>query len=473
MPNILERRLSYKPFEYPLAYEFWETDKYNHWLWTEVNNTIENDKHNWHYDLTEEEKSVVGGILKGFAQTECLVNNYWTMAALWFPKPEISMLCTSLAEDETRHTKAYNYLNEILDLEEYDAFLEEREVAERLSNLVTVRDSNPFEIARSLAIFSAFCEGVSLFSAFAVLLSFSRRSLLNSIGKIIEWSAIDECYSADTEVLTTDGWVRFDKLTPSYQLAQLDTKTKEIHFGTPSRIVIKGYTDKMVKFDHPLFKANVTVNHDMVYRTSPEGEYIKGKAKDLLSKKGVYFLPTVSNDDLTVIVDVQLDDVDTKVYDYTGMVYCATVEKGTLVTRYNNTPAIAGNCLHSTAGIWLFRTLISEHPSLNTEELKAEVFEAARLAVKLEEQYIDYVFQKGDVKGLTKHEMKQFVRFRSNNKLKELGYEPIFELDETAALLVNEWFEQKTKATIESDFFATTEASYTKRTLEFSDDIEW
>lgn len=322
MPNILERRLSYKPFEYPQAYEFWETDKYNHWLWDEVNNIIDNDKHNWTYDLTDTERGVVGGILKGFAQTECLVNNYWTMAALWFPKPEIAMLCVSLAEDETRHAKAYNYLNEVLNLEEYDAFLEEPEVAERLSNLVSVKESTPAEIARSLAVFSGFTEGVSLYSAFAVLLNFSRRSLLNAVGKTIEWSERDE--------------------------------------------------------------------H-----------------------------------------------------------------------------------LHSSAGIWLFKTLLSENPELETEELKQEIYEAGRLANQLEENYIDYVFQLGDVKGLSAYELKQFVRFRANNKLKELGYEPIFELDEAAALTVNEWFEQKTKATIESDFFATTEASYTKRTLEFSDDIEW
>src|SRR5690606_7576446 len=48
------------------------------------------------------------------------------------------------------------------------------------------------DIARSLAIFSAFNEGVNLFSSFAVLISFQQRNLLKGVGKIIEWSQRDE-----------------------------------------------------------------------------------------------------------------------------------------------------------------------------------------------------------------------------------------------------------------------------------------
>ena len=43
-----------------------------------------------------------------------------------------------------------------------------------------------------MAIFSAFAEGVSLYSAFAVLYSFQLRNLLKGIGQQMKWSVRDE-----------------------------------------------------------------------------------------------------------------------------------------------------------------------------------------------------------------------------------------------------------------------------------------
>ena len=62
---------------------------------------------------------------------------------------------------------------------------------------MSVRDSfngqnDWHEIAKSLAIFSAFTEGVNLFSSFAVLLSFKMRNKLKGVGQIVEWSIRDE-----------------------------------------------------------------------------------------------------------------------------------------------------------------------------------------------------------------------------------------------------------------------------------------
>ena len=48
------------------------------------------------------------------------------------------------------------------------------------------------EVGRSLAIFSAFAEGVSLYSSFAVLYSFQMRNKLKGIGQQMKWSVRDE-----------------------------------------------------------------------------------------------------------------------------------------------------------------------------------------------------------------------------------------------------------------------------------------
>jgi ribonucleoside-diphosphate reductase beta chain len=93
---------------------------------------------------------------------------------------------------ETIHAVAYSYLNETLGLEDYEAFLHEPATAERFDNLVAYDGDNAIGIGKSLAVFSAFAEGVSLYSAFAVLYSFQLRNLLKGIGQQMKWSVRDE-----------------------------------------------------------------------------------------------------------------------------------------------------------------------------------------------------------------------------------------------------------------------------------------
>jgi ribonucleoside-diphosphate reductase beta chain len=93
---------------------------------------------------------------------------------------------------ETVHAVAYSYLNETLKLEDYEAFLHEPATANRFDNLVSYSGSDTSGIARSLAVFSAFAEGVSLYSAFAVLYSFQLRNMLKGIGQQMKWSVRDE-----------------------------------------------------------------------------------------------------------------------------------------------------------------------------------------------------------------------------------------------------------------------------------------
>ena len=83
-------------------------------------------------------------------------------------------MAMAFGSNETVHAVAYSYLNETLGLEDFEAFLHEPTTAARFDNLVAYDGKvDPVEIGRSIAIFSAFAEGVSLYSAFAVLYSFS------------------------------------------------------------------------------------------------------------------------------------------------------------------------------------------------------------------------------------------------------------------------------------------------------------
>ena len=190
--GLFKERIAYKPFEYPEYYtEGWLKQAQAFWLHTEI--PMSGDVKDWNEKLNDKEKNLVGNILLGFAQTECAVSDYWTQKVVsWFPKYEIQQMAMMFGSQETIHAVAYSYLNETLKLEDYEAFLHEPATAQRFDNLVAYDGTSHVGIGKSLAVFSAFAEGVSLYSAFAVLYSFQLRNLLKGIGQQMKWSVRDE-----------------------------------------------------------------------------------------------------------------------------------------------------------------------------------------------------------------------------------------------------------------------------------------
>lgn len=203
MSKLFKERIEYKPFEYPVYYtEGWLKQAQAFWLHTEI--SMQGDVKDWNEKLTAEEKNLVGNILLGFAQTECAVSDYWTtMVTRWFPKHEIKQMAMMFGSQETIHATAYSYLNETLGLEDFAGFLHEPAIADRFEFLMNTEADWTHEdlqdnararkqVARSLAIFSAFAEGVALYSSFAVLYSFQMRDKLKGIGQQMKWSVRDE-----------------------------------------------------------------------------------------------------------------------------------------------------------------------------------------------------------------------------------------------------------------------------------------
>ena len=201
--GLFDNRIPFKPFEYPQYYtEGWLKQAQAFWLHTEI--PMQGDIKDWNENLSVEEKHLVGNILLGFAQTECAVSDYWTtMVTNWFPKHEIKQMAMMFGSQETIHATAYSYLNESLGLEDFEAFLHEPATADRFEALAEVSSNYTYEdlknnpkarqeVARSLAIFSAFAEGVALYSSFAVLYSFQMRNRLKGIGQQMKWSVRDE-----------------------------------------------------------------------------------------------------------------------------------------------------------------------------------------------------------------------------------------------------------------------------------------
>jgi len=310
--GLFDERIPYKPFEYPEYYtEGWLKQAQAFWLHTEI--SMSGDVKDWNENLTSEEKNLVGNILLGFAQTECAVSDYWTQKVVaWFPKHEIQQMAMMFGSQETIHAVAYSYLNETLGLENFEAFLQDQATMERFDNLVSYDGNKHAGIARSLAVFSAFAEGVSLYSAFAVLYSFQLRNLLKGVGQQMKWSVRDES-------------------------------------------------------------------------------------------------------------------------------------------------------LHSKMGCTLFRHMCKEDNKL-LNECEQDILDAATAMLAAEENYIDKMFELGDIENLKAYDLKQFIRKRLNEKIQELGYKhhgEYFKFDKEGAKALD-WFYHLTGGHTHTDFFAVRPTDYAK-----------
>lgn len=313
---LLTPRATYAPFEYDQAYQYWELQSQAHWLHTEI--SMASDINDWLTVLNPVEKNLIGHILKGFTQSEVFIQEYWgQMVANWFKKPEIQMMAANFSAFESIHAVAYAYLNQSLGLEDFDAFLEEPTAKAKIDRLMSTKGKTKVEIARSLAIFSAFNEGVNLFSSFAILLNFSRFNKMKGLGQIIAFSIKDES-------------------------------------------------------------------------------------------------------------------------------------------------------LHSEAGCWLFRTFVKEYPEVMTDELRENLYDAARLTVELEDAFLEKAFAGGEVEGITEKGLKNFIRHRANTKLNDLGLAKLWKRIDKETLESMSWFDVLSAGQAHGDFFASRVADYSKGTMDFS-----
>jgi len=133
--------------------------------------------------------------------------------------------------------------------------------------------------------------------------------------------------------------------------------------------------------------------------------------------------------------------------------------------------SIRDESLHSEAGCWLFRTLIQENPKLKTKELEAAINEAALLSLKLEIDFINKVYELGDLEGCSKYDLEHFIKNRVNTKLGDLGYKPIISNIDVTAVERMKWFDHLSAGKQHSDFFSTRVTNYSKGHIMFDESI--
>lgn len=191
--SVLEHSKVYKPFKYPQFVERAVQHDKVHWGEWEAN--LQDDLRQWKSgEITSVEKAHITQILRLFTQSDVVVGGSYVDTFLpTFKNNEARMMLLSFGQREVIHQRAYALLNDTLGLDEseYSAFLAVPQMTDKLDFMVNMDPSTPEGIAKSLAQTVA-NEGLSLFSAFVMLLNYSRFGKMKGMCEIVEWSIRDE-----------------------------------------------------------------------------------------------------------------------------------------------------------------------------------------------------------------------------------------------------------------------------------------
>jgi ribonucleoside-diphosphate reductase beta chain len=199
--KLTDERSSFKPFNYPWAYDAWLKHEQSHWMHTEV--PMIEDVKDWKNKLNDQEKHFLTNILRFFTQGDVDVAGGYVKNYLpYFPQPEVRMMLTGFAAREALHVAAYSHLIETLGMPEstYNDFLEYEEMRAKHDYFLSIAGQDASTIAQQIAAFSAFTEGMQLFSSFIMLLNFPRHGKMKGMGQIITWSIVDETQHAESMI---------------------------------------------------------------------------------------------------------------------------------------------------------------------------------------------------------------------------------------------------------------------------------
>ena len=191
--SLLKASPVYKPFNYPWAYEAWHMQQKIHWLPEEI--PMGDDVKDWRYNITEGEKNLLTQIFRFFTQADIEVNNcYMKHYSRVFQPTEIQMMLSAFSNMETIHVAAYSHLLDTIGIPEgeYAAFLKYEEMKAKYDYMQGFNVDSNEGIAKTLAVFGAFTEGLQLFASFAILLNFPRHNKMKGMGQVVTWSVRDE-----------------------------------------------------------------------------------------------------------------------------------------------------------------------------------------------------------------------------------------------------------------------------------------
>ena len=125
--------------------------------------------------------------------------------------------------------------------------------------------------------------------------------------------------------------------------------------------------------------------------------------------------------------------------------------------------------IHALIGIKIINTIREEYPDLFDQELEDKILEEAQEAFKSESKIVDWMVNGIQEKGLNAVLLKEFIKNRINESLKQIGFKQPFEVDKDL-LSDTIWFQEELYGNNMTDFFHSRDVGYAKKNQSFSED---
>ena len=125
--------------------------------------------------------------------------------------------------------------------------------------------------------------------------------------------------------------------------------------------------------------------------------------------------------------------------------------------------------LHALIGIKIINTVREDYPEMFDEELEQKILHEAQEAYKSEAKIVDWMINGIQEEGLTAPILKEFIKSRINESLKQIGFKPAFEVDKDL-LKSTMWFNEELLGNNQTDFFHSRPTDYSKSNQSFSED---
>ena len=133
--------------------------------------------------------------------------------------------------------------------------------------------------------------------------------------------------------------------------------------------------------------------------------------------------------------------------------------------------SIKDESLHVEGMLKLFETFIQEYSHIWTDELRGEIYQIAREMVDLEDKFIDLAFEMGDIPGITKEEVKTYIRYIADRRLNQLGLKSNWNLGLRESPLP--WVDEIINSVVHANFFESRATEYGKGAITGSWEEVW
>lgn len=196
--TVTDAKGYYKPFRYQFAFDAYRMQRQMDWVPDEV--PLADDIKDWNHRMSPAERNQLTQLFRFFTQGDVDIGGaYMDKYMPIFKNEEVRMMLSAFCAMEAVHAHAYSLLLDTIGMPEveYKAFKDYEVMAAKHDYISSFDVNNEADVAKALAVFSAFTEGLQLFSTFAILMNYSRGdsaagARMKGMNQIVTWSIRDE-----------------------------------------------------------------------------------------------------------------------------------------------------------------------------------------------------------------------------------------------------------------------------------------